>query len=1128
MAFFNAAKGFGPPSTPSKFHEFNSSHATTTPIGAPPSSAASYTPQGPPPSSVLGSSFLTHGSHRKSKLSFSESAFDQSVASEASQSEFAFSTTSSNFPLSPIRNQSSPNFQRSERSLGSSVDSRKNATPPKFGARPAAFVHGTPQKGAQFDFQPDTRPFTLNSPPQESYGSPYPASMLPHPQNLIHKPLIYTNPNTAKRAKLDESWVNSALQETISQESQAPSKEKGYAFSSIARDLESRANVKLANEPSAFILEAEDIICRMYDQAREPDFDQNDFALKLSDYSDELVELWKRYSRELTATESFSMSGGIGPGESAPNVVKACFVGSLILQLHHPPLMSRTASNGTFSSGFRAPFRGVVQTDQPKSKSPVPKVIFDWINFFHSRQRGRVDALRETQPNPTSSTVFWDIVLESVLKAEFPQAVQLLEAADFSHARSALEDGYEQPGYHGAQLQNIQRCINKAVQLLRSSPIMQHGDWDLKGLEWAMYRKRVCAALSELEDFAEGGEPAPTEDRRLFDAPHFGIPSVGSASFSFSQSARMSESKVPWTIYQSLRALYNILKGDAATILKHSHDWVEATVGLVGWWDGEDDNDIILKNGNSGYSAKRQPSQAPRSVDSNPEEAYLRRLDYAFGCVTNTLGKDGFQVNSMNDVEVALASVFEGNVDGVLRILRIWSIPVASFVAEVASFGGWLETSAGSEPLPGFNESDLEVLNYGQMDRIRKDDLLLDYASSVFNFSRLETSSEVRDGWELSLEVLSRLDDQELMKTKVNEYLDRIDLDTAEKMDKMVLLCTELGFNDEACKVSERYGDKVAESAEDYGTALVCYARAHSAQKIKNIIDLLISFCLIQSRAYPARSKLDEQLRTLLYDPKTSLTAVASVDAEGAAMLQFYFSGYAALRSYYDTRDEEAYLEKDQQLKRGPLARKKAAAESLVAVIESAADSIYGGLYDPERKSAVQVDGLLVLFGEVLALAEPDPNRFFTRDQLLAILAAIEDLQTVTRRVYDQCEECLQSALFHYSRSKDAQSSPTHPAPALPVSPRNLLKKSVSSMTGLSGFSLIGSEMLESQSRSHDSIGDSGVLVSRPEDESSEQDVRRGWDWREKVAEKAKGEDILRVLRLTIAKGLSLSALGWS
>lgn len=152
--------------------------------------------------------------------------------------------------------------------------------------------------------------------------------------------------------------------------------------------------------------------------------------------------------------------------------------------------------------------------------------------------------------------------------------------------------------------------------------------------------------------------------------------------------------------------------------------------------------------------------------------------------------------------------------------------------------------------------------------------------------------------------------------------------------------------------------------------ALVCYARAHCAQKIKNVIDLLISFCLIQSRAFPAKPDLDDQLKSLLYDPTAALSAIASVDSEGAAMLQFYFSSYATLRLYYDIRDEELYLEPGQRPKYRPLARKREAADCLVAVIRSAADSIYGGLFDQDRKSATQVDGLLVLLGEALSILE--------------------------------------------------------------------------------------------------------------------------------------------------------------
>ena len=122
--------------------------------------------------------------------------------------------------------------------------------------------------------------------------------------------------------------------------------------------------------------------------------------------------------------------------------------------------------------------------------------------------------------------------------------------------------------------------------------------------------------------------------------------------------------------------------------------------------------------------------------------------------------------------------------------------------------------------------------------------------------------------------------------------------------------------------------------------------------------------------AYPPTADLDDDLRSLIQDPKTCLSAISSADAESAGMLQFYFSGYATLRRFYDIRDEAIHLEKGQKPKYRPLARKRAAAEALVAVIRSASDSIYGGLYDQDRDSAVQVDGLLALLGEALVFID--------------------------------------------------------------------------------------------------------------------------------------------------------------
>jgi hypothetical protein len=326
--------------------------------------------------------------------------------------------------------------------------------------------------------------------------------------------------------------------------------------------------------------------------------------------------------------------------------------------------------------------------------------------------------------------------------------------------------------------------------------------------------------------------------------------------------------------------------------------------------------------------------------------------------------------------------------------------------------------------------------------------------------------------------------------------------------------------------------------SENFGLALVCYARAQSRRKVKSVVDLLISYSLVQSRAYPATADLDEQLRSLMKEPKACLSSIAQVDEEAARILQFYLSGYATLRRFYEIRDEEFELQEGQRPRYKPLARRRAAAQALAAVIGSAADNIYGGLYDPDRDSAVQVDGLLALLGEACVFVNREspnlttipfsdsnlglePTAVLSVSQQFTILSAIEDLQTVTPRVYAQCEECFRSTLLEYQSSTRGGSD-------RPPSPRALLKKSVSNFSA-SSFAFIGNDMLESaRARSGSgsgptSVGSSGVLVPAPGDKAR---ADRGWDWRAGLPETAEGEDILQMLRLGLARGLSHGAMG--
>jgi len=172
------------------------------------------------------------------------------------------------------------------------------------------------------------------------------------------------------------------------------------------------------------------------------------------------------------------------------------------------------------------------------------------------------------------------------------------------------------------------------------------------------------------------------------------------------------------------------------------------------------------------------------------------------------------------------------------------------------------------------------------------------------------------------------------------------------------------------------FSDHVAETSQSYGTALIGYARAHNHKKIKNVLDLLMSYCLVQSTAYPPISDLDKHLHDLLLHPKVALKNVYDADAQSGEMLRYYLSGYATLRKFYDLRDEEVSAEKEERPKHQPLARRRLAAEALLAVIHSASDSIHGGLYDESRESVVQVDGLMALLGEALHFV----NREYTHN----------------------------------------------------------------------------------------------------------------------------------------------------
>ncbi|OAL35357.1 hypothetical protein AYO20_05408 [Fonsecaea nubica] len=875
-----------------------------------------------------------------------------------------------------------------------------------------------------------------------------------------------------------------------------PHKGNDTVVLNLARDMGTRARPASVTEPDEVILETEQIL-RELDEQSQYLKDRENIHQAIAEYVYSLIKEWQRFAEPDRPSLD---SNDIGPQPTAPHFTKANYLASLLLVLRHPP------------------------PSPDKVAIPTPRVLLDWLDNYHVSYDQMHRAVASARPNCTSHELFWDAVQSLTLRGKLQQVMQLFADADFKYAASAMDDGADGAGYKGAQLQTVQSVIYRARVLLNSCPAIQSGDWNVAGPEWDVFRTAVEAALDNLSDEVSGRD----EDESPFEAENFGLrkPETGLLG----QVGQKSSSNLPWTVFQNLKILYSILLGSAEEIAAQSQDWLEAATSLTIWWDGTADTAAVAQ---WSFDVSRANNLTKQDEDLNP---YLARLRDAFLCVTDPNDKNSFQINAMSPVEVGLGCILQGSSQGALTILRTLSQCIASSVAEVGAKAGWLEEEPQATPT-GLSEDDLMVLSYGAPKQgISKDDLLLSYAERLFEKTALHLpdGSSV-EGWEVSISIVTRLDDREAMHAAVSNFVEQLQVTTQDRTEKLTNLCSDLGLQDEARKVSDRFGDYLVDNTEEYGTALLCYARSHASHKIRQLIDVLVSYSLVQSRAYPPEKEMDDGLRSLVGNPKTALVDIAEVDPEAAEMLQFYLVGYACLRRFYNLRDDKSGDGRTTNSR--PLARRRAAARALVAAINSAADSIYGGLYDPERQSAIQVDGLLTLLGEATALLSQsqdiiatsypaktghsvEKKRIFTTEQIYALLAAIEDLSTVSERVYGATEECLAAAIREYHGSR-------------PPSPRAVLKKSMSNGSG-SGFSysLMGSEMLgRSMTTDMTSASGSEVLVRGPKGQKAkgkEADVpkERGWDWRDQFSgEDVRGQDIVKALRTGLAEELSHAEL---
>ncbi|KAK3672724.1 hypothetical protein LTR78_007310 [Recurvomyces mirabilis] len=866
----------------------------------------------------------------------------------------------------------------------------------------------------------------------------------------------------------------------------------GGDYSSIARGMTIRAQAAQLSEPDDIMLRQEEILSRV---------EAGKDTAALAQGAADLTRLWAKHNEPATK------EGSLGP-ESEDAFTRANYLSTLLLQLHLP---NRLGANQAQSQNVHP---SSALTRLPHNGCTIPRALLDWLNTYHNPFPDDFPGIRSHQPAPSAHERFWDSIYASLTRGKYQQAIHLLRSAGWENAWTAEEDSQPE-GYSDKQLDNIEEVAERCARLLESSPAVKYDDWDVKGNDWTVYRARVRQAVRDLEAFNGDDEEGDEPQTR-----------AGGNIFSISAASKKAASRVPPSIYENLKLGYEILLGSADQIIDASQDWLEATLYITIWWDGAD--------GSADSAALRKSlsaSQRPREADVAPATAYRRRLADAFAYVTD-VEDPLFQPDTMDVVQVGLGCVMSDCVESVVAIVKMLSMPMSVAIVELAALSGWLPQPVGRPQSRGWvgqglSSEDLMVLSHGpgtqigngsKNNGVDRDEILAAYADMLAQREvlRSEDRRTEREGWELAVMVLGRMDDEISSQQKITELLEEIELSDEARVDKILSACQGLDLVEQARAIAERYADSLATSHEDttsqpaYGSALIYYARAHATEKLKDTLALLTSLCLLHSASIPAQADLDNSLASLLgagdAGGRTALLTLARRDADAATLLAQYLSGYATLRRFYDLRDQNT-LSASQ-----PLARARDAAKALIAVLNSASDCIHGGLFDPEIESVVPIDGILVLLGEALPLLGQS-KRVFTKEQVFTLLRILEDFEGVSGRIKENAESLLRASL-------NAHRSSTQPGRGgrdLKKSRSDLSKSSGtgSGLLGGSEWDLLAETVM---------VGSGGKSTN-----GSMLQVNRAWDWR-KGLDKLGGvevgrKEVVLLVRTALAQEV---ARGWT
>ena len=552
----------------------------------------------------------------------------------------------------------------------------------------------------------------------------------------------------------------------------------------IARGLASTATQR-ATEPDSLILRTEGVLDDLF-RAIEQDSSEQDRLLSSATQS--LITIWE----EIYPSSEYERT--FGPTANEPTPKKAVYLASLLLQLHHSPVPT-----------------GLPQQhgSTHRQKDPIPKVILKWLKANHYPLKSEVQEVIGTSPNPASHHRFWDVVYNITLRGNLRDAYDLLRVADLGQAATAIDDGATERGYRGKQLSSAKYVMQHAVDVVGSCPALRNDNWNVEGAEWALFRKRVKQAISDLKAFAEGDNVDRYEDTESnFEASNFGMSNRVPKDLSITLRSRQAESKVPWTIYQNLQYLYDQLLGIPSEIVAAAADWMEAAVGMVAWWNGEDEDVPDANKNSNNRSGFSRSIPNDRYVDREPQLAYQRKLSSVVEDLqTGVYGEEDveMQIDPTDSLQVGLGCVLIGEFEGLIQIIRGWSPTIAMAVIEIAELGRWLRHNRPSqELLDDLDQGDLMVLSYAQESNsvADHDTALSDYAETLARRSNFTNEGIERQGWQIAVEVLGRLHNSDVAAKKIGECLDQLEITNLEQVNQTVALCNKLGLKEHAQKIS--------------------------------------------------------------------------------------------------------------------------------------------------------------------------------------------------------------------------------------------------------------------------------------------------------------------------------------